>query len=353
MDSIEHTSGTSIASASWGLVAPFLPYPDPRGRRRVRKAARRLIDRAPWPGDDATPAQVAMLALLRLLWLQREAHRCSRPQADSAALLARASIETCITGLYWLHGEDGIGRARSQNARSFRRLMYPLADGDPIDPGLIDDVAATIGTGPQPPDLRAMADLVAERSGSAVAPDLYRRLYVPLSTCIAHPTGMALLRHVDPDRALVEKPGPTWTRRAALHAADACMAILALEIAEVSGRPSTVLSAYADAHMRRTPAPMATILGRALLSGLRRADLPATLHRMVGLRRYYRSGAAACDPYEERKAKSAEAIASILANFQGEDLPAAARIVDYYAEDLARSVEDPQETPGSSDPALG
>jgi hypothetical protein len=67
--------------------------------------------------------------------------------------------------------------------------MSPLADGDPIGLGLIEDVAATIGIGPQPPDLRAMAELIAERSGRAVAVDLYRRLYVPLSTCVAHPPG--------------------------------------------------------------------------------------------------------------------------------------------------------------------
>jgi hypothetical protein len=339
MTPIEPTPENSAMGDTWALLAPFLPYADPRRRRQARRAARRLTDRASWPGDDATPAQVAGLALLRLLWLQREAHRCSRRQAEASALVARASIETCITGLYWLHCEDHIGRARSQNARSFRRLMSPLADGDPIAPGLIDDVAATIGTGPQPPDLRAMAELVAERSDRAVALDLYRRLYVPLSTCVAHPTGMALLRHVDRDQASTEKPGPAWTRRAAAHAADACLGILALEITEQSGRPSAALSAYADAHMRRTPAPIATILGRAVLSGLRRSDLRGTIRQMAALRRYYRSGRAAHDPYEERKLKSAQALAAILVSLSGEELPAAELIVEHFAEDRARSAE--------------
>ncbi len=298
-----------------------------------------------------------MLALLRLLWLQREAHRCSRRQAELAALIARASIETVITGLYWLHGEDHIERARSQNAKAFRRLMDPFADGDPIAPELIDDVAARIGTGPQPPDLRAMAELVAERSGRDVASDLYRRLYVPLSTCVAHPTGIALLRHVDADQAFVETPDRVWTRRAALHTTDACMALLALEIAVQAGRPSTVLSTYAEAHMKRTPAPMATILGRAVVGGLRRSDLLGTLRLMVGLRRYYRSGAAARDPYEERKAKTTEAISAVLAALSGEDLPAAKLIVEYFAEDLAHSVEtEPplgEDRPPTSDPGSG
>jgi hypothetical protein len=64
----------------------------------------------------------------------------------------------------------------------------------------------------------------AERSGRArVALDPYWRVYVPLSTCVAHPTGMALLRHVDRDQESIEKPSPAWTRRAAVHAADACL----------------------------------------------------------------------------------------------------------------------------------
>jgi hypothetical protein len=341
MTKIEDTTDTSPSEGvgAWALLAPFLPYADPRRRRQARKLARRLVDPMPWPGDDATPAQVAGLALLRLLWLQREAHRCSRRQVEASALVARASIETCITGLYWLHCPEDIGRARSQNAKSFRRMMSPLADGDPIGPGLIDDVAATIGTGPEPPHLRAMAELVAERSGRVVTLDLYLRLYVPLSTCVAHPTGIALLRHVDRDQASVERPGPIWTRHAAVHAADACLGILALEIAERSGRPSPMLSDYADVHMRRTPAPMATILGRAVLSGLRRSDLIATLRRMADLLRYYRSGRAARDPFEERKSRSARALAAILGDLSGEDLPAAELIVEHFAEDLARSVE--------------
>lgn len=60
---------------------------------------------------------------------------------------------------------------------------------------------------------------------------------------------------------------------------------------------------------------------------------------MAALRRYYRSRHAAREPYEERKSKSAQALAGILVNISGEDLPAAELIVEHFAEDLARSVE--------------
>jgi hypothetical protein len=184
-----------------------------------------------------------------------------------------------------------------------------------------------------------MAELVAEKSGRTVALDLYLRLCVALSTHTAHPTVMNLLRHVDSEETTVETPVPVWTRRAALHTADACMAVLAVDMVEQAGRRSTLLRAYADAHLGKTLAPMATILGGAVLRGLRRGGLPGTLRQMVRLRRYYRSGRAARDPYDERKAKTIKAIATILARISGEDLPAAELIVDYFAEDLARSVE--------------
>lgn len=322
------------------LLAPVLPYPDPHRRRRARRLARQLIDCEPWPGNDATPAQIAMLALLRLLWLQREMHRASRHKADLLGFIARAAVETCITGLYWLHGDTHIGRARSQNAKSFRRLMHPLADGDPISPDLIDDVAESIGTGPQPPSLLAMAEAFRAASGRMVAEDLYHRLYVPLSTLLAHPSGMALLRHVDPDQALTETPTRVWTRRAALHTVDACMGILALEIAEAADRHSIVLSDYAEAHMKRTIAPTATMLIGAALRNLRRAHVGIMLRQVLDLRRYYRSGRAASDSYAERKTKTTRAIAVLLKTFGGQDLAGADLIIQHFAEELANSVEN-------------
>ncbi|MHB8296933.1 MAG: hypothetical protein ACYDH5_20455 [Acidimicrobiales bacterium] len=72
------------------LLLAATPYPDPRRRLRVRKAARRLVTCSPWPGDDATAEDVAQLALLRALWLDRETHRAYRHRhSESAALLAQ------------------------------------------------------------------------------------------------------------------------------------------------------------------------------------------------------------------------------------------------------------------------
>ncbi|HEV3172051.1 MAG TPA: hypothetical protein VGZ32_16990, partial [Actinocrinis sp.] len=68
---------TSTFSILWALLSPvlrgLLPYPDPARRRRVRRAASRLVVYEPWSADDATMGRdAAQLALLRILWLQKQ-----------------------------------------------------------------------------------------------------------------------------------------------------------------------------------------------------------------------------------------------------------------------------------------
>lgn len=321
------------------LVAGALPYPDPRRRRAARRAAGELINSVPWPGDDATPIEIAQLALLRLLHLQREAHRCTLEQREAVGLLARAAVETAITGLYWLYGEQDIEPARSENAKAFRRLMAPLADGESISEEMIEEVAATIGSGRGLPSLRDMAELVTERSGRAAARELYHRVYIPLSTFVAHPSGMALLRHVAAEDELSEMPGSAWSTRAARHAADACMALLALELAEQEERPAAVLTRYADAHMRRTITPLASVLGSATRQNLRPRRLASALRPMAGLWRYYRSGRAALDPYPEREARINGLLSTILTTLGGEGSASEEAIARHYAAVLARSAD--------------
>lgn len=278
---------------------------------------------------------------MRLLYLQREAHRCTGQQREAVTLLARAAVETAITGLYWLYGEQGIEPARSDNAKSFRRLMAPLADDETISEEMIEEVAATIGSGKGLPSLRDMARIVSERSGHAVANDLYHRVYIPLSTFIAHPSGMALLRHVAADDELSEAPKSVWSARTARHAADACMAMLALELAEQKGRPTEVLAQYAEAHMSRTITPFAVVLGSAMRQNLKPRRLARAMRPMAELWRYYRSGYAALDPYTEREERINDLILAILAALGGEESASEKAIARHYAAELARSADSP------------
>jgi hypothetical protein len=165
------------------LLLALLPYPDPLRRRRIRTAARALIRGSVWPGDSAQPLDIVELMLLRLLWLQCETHRAARARSpDAAALLARASIETCIAGLYWLYGEDKVDRMRGQNAKSFQRLLSFIVDDDLITPRLIRDVADAIGSPAELPTVREMAEVVAEKTGQPFA------MSITACTCRSRPS---------------------------------------------------------------------------------------------------------------------------------------------------------------------
>jgi hypothetical protein len=58
------------------------------------------------------------------------------------------------------------------------------------------------------------------------AMDLYQRISVPTSAFVVHSGGIALLRHVGPDHRLRRRPSFPWSRRSAVHAADATLGIL-------------------------------------------------------------------------------------------------------------------------------
>ena len=104
------------------------------------------------------------------------------------------------------------------------------------------------------PNLREMATVVVGETGQSFATDPYDRLYVPLSTFYPHPTGPALLRHVGSDDHLQDEAMPVWSRRAAVHSVDACVAGLAAAVAERTDRSAAQFAEYADAHMKRTMA---------------------------------------------------------------------------------------------------
>ena len=329
----------ALASLASLLLRSVLPYPDPLRRRRIRHAARGLITCTRWPGDDATPEDIAQLALLRLLWLQSQTRKAGRwRQAEATALLARACIETCLAGLYLLYGEGGTERMGANNAKSFRRLMSYIADGDPISHTLVDQVAASFGTGTDLPRLVDMANVVAAKTNESFATDAYHRLYVPLSTFFAHASGPALLRHVAPGERLDETPMRVWTARSALHTSDACMARLALALAERKEITGAPFVQYANAHISRSITPVFVMTGRSMIRSVRWAKMPDAYRSLSALRRYYDTDQAVGDPYPERKARTKKALDQVL-QILGDDVPKQQRdlILDHFAEELTQS----------------
>jgi hypothetical protein len=329
----------AVASLARLLLRSVLPYPDPLRRHRLRQAARGLATCTRWPGDDATPEDIAQLALLRLLWLQRQARKAGRwRQAEATALLARACIETCLAGLYCLYGDDQVEKMGGNNAKSFRRLMSYIADGDPISPTLVKEVAATFGTATDLPKLLDMANVVAAKTNESFATDAYHRLYIPLSTFFAHSSGPALLQHVKPDDHLDERPTRVWTIRSALHTSDACMARLALALAERKQIAGAPFVQYANAHMSRSIAPVFVMTGQSMIHSVRLSKIPGAYRSLIALRRYYDGGEAVRDAYPERKARTKAALDEALLILDS-DVPKQQRdlILDHFAEVLTQS----------------
>ena len=96
-----------VMAIAWSV----LPCPDLVGRWRMRRAARGLVTLRIWPGKQATSADAAQLAMLRLLHLQRETRRAVRGRhREASVMLARACVETLFVGLYCLRDADAIGQ---------------------------------------------------------------------------------------------------------------------------------------------------------------------------------------------------------------------------------------------------
>jgi hypothetical protein len=318
------------------LFRNLVPYWDPGRRLRIRRAARALVSSRPWPGDQATAQDVAELVLLRLLWLQSQAHRAGQlRQAEATMLLSRAAVEACIAGLYWLQTPEAAIRLAGGNALALQRMLAYIFDDNPVDRELLD-VTTVLGDPKALPDLRAMANAVAMHTNDHSAAELYRRIYIPLSTFVPHPTGVALLRHVRARDKVSEAPASVWSIRAALHATDACVASLAIAIADRAGAPTTDFKPYAESHMSRTVAPVFAVATRTAFRTVHWSQLPVMFQSVRELRRYYHSGEAARDSYPERKAKTADALERALQALGG-DVPDEfrKRLVDRAADTIA------------------
>ena len=240
-----------------GVAKCLMPYPDPIHRRRLRRDAKALVSWTKWPGYDATTLDVAELALVRLLWLQREVHRAARSkQKEATALLARSAIETCTTGMWCVYGEDTVARLRRQNAGALKRMTKYLV-GSLVTRDFLDRAVADIGEAIGPLDLATMIKVIIDKGGPPIAKDLYERYYISASTLYAHGSGAAMLRHVGRAGAPTEAPSSLWLRRSAVHVVDGCVAVLANVVATNSGQPAEVFVPYANAHLLRALPPIA------------------------------------------------------------------------------------------------
>lgn len=328
------------------VLKGILPYPDMHRRWMVRRRSRSLICFAPWPGNDATPLELAQLCLVRSLAIQKQVHRSVRwRQREAAALLARSSVENTILGLWCLYSEEPMDRLRSGVGKAMKDSSKYLYEGDQLKTALIELLVEEVGGNKPLPNVWDMADDVRKKVDSNLTTDLHRRLYTPLSAFFSHANGSVLMRHVTSNGSARFRPSYPWNRRGPARAGDACLGLIALAISnrtKDSKRDSELFEGYANAHMSRTLAPLPVMVGRGSRNTIKWLRMPSALVRLRESARYLNSEDGINDTWEVRESKVRSDITVIMSIFQSEATAKVfPRIVDIFVKMVVGEKSDP------------
>jgi hypothetical protein len=322
-------------------ILGLLPCPDLVSRYRMRRSAGKLVTLRTWPGMDATSPQVAQLAMLRLLWLQRQTRRAARGRhREAAIMLARACVETLLLGLYCLREPKAVAQLHAANIKAMGDAFAYFERLDIVPADVIRQCAAKLGKPGPAPKVWRMAETVDNANANAAARDIYHRLYVPLSNFTVHASGGTLLRHVRSDDRLSARPSRSWNRRSPVRVADATAGLLAAALAQEVGTPTEKLLRYAERHFERALMPVA-VMGLGGLSGSRKKNLLPRIIRAAKSARdmydYLWHGRAIADPLSVRIAFIRDRFAAML-DTEGLDVPAGTLdpFIDYVADKLGR-----------------
>src|ERR1017187_9313584 len=126
-------------------VLGVLPCPDPVSRHRMRRTADRLVTLRTWPDMAATSEQTAQLAMLRLLWLQRQTRRAVRGRhKEAAVMLARASVETLLLGLYCLRVPKAVAQLQAGNIKALGDTLAYVEEAGIVPEEVIRECAAAL-----------------------------------------------------------------------------------------------------------------------------------------------------------------------------------------------------------------
>jgi len=322
------------------IVLGLLPVPDLMARRRVRRTADKLVSCDPWPGMDATGLDAAEVSIYRLLWLQGQTRRAVRGRhREAATMLARASLETLVVGLYCLHWPGAVAQLQAANLRAIEGMLEYVSDMGLIPADVLAECLRRLDLG-QPkrgPTFETMAQRVDEATGGSVAIDLYKRYYRPTSTLAVHANASSLLRHVRSDDHLTHQPGRMWNRRSPVRIADASLGILAAAVAQRRGLPHLDLARYAERHAQRALTPVAVMAGGGSVGKFKPRQVIDTIRIIRETGTYLWSGRAAADPIEVREAYVRDQFAAAL-HIAEADIPAGALdpFLDHIAATLAR-----------------
>lgn len=262
------------------VLRGVLPYPDLPRRVQVRHRARSLATRRPWPRDETevTGEGYARLAMLRLLALQRATRRAVQThQRESAPLLARTAMETCIVGLWCLHDPDAARKIRESEIKVAPSLLTFMSSAGILPDSVSREAVCALGESRKLPDVRSMTEQIDSRTGATLAIHLYDTAYRPASQYFTHASGSALLRHVTAKYRYSTKPANSWARRAPVRLTDACVGLLAGALANQAAEPADLFVRYSEGHAKRVLPPLLVTISKGMARKLRPADLITTL----------------------------------------------------------------------------
>ncbi len=316
------------------VLLGVLPYPDLPRRVRVRRRARSLATSNPLPRDEeqVTGEDLARLALMRLLFLQRETRRAVRTrQREAAALLARTGIETCILGLWCLLIPGAAAKLRASEYKTAAGMLTFLSSTGLIPQELIRSAVTALGEPQKLPDVRSMTEQIDSKTSATLAIHLYDVAYRPASQYFTHATNSALRRHVTADYGYTIRPANSWVRRAPVRLVDASVGVLASAIANNVAAPADLFLRYGEDHAKRVLPPLLATIGKGMGHKLGWAGVVAAL-REAGVTRAYLSGVGASGTPEEREARLRSMYDSLITRLDVADVPpdAIRPVVDYF-----------------------
>ena len=260
-------------------------------------------------------------------------------------MLARASIETLITGLYCLHVPGAVAQLQGESVRSLPLLLEYLSDVGMIPASVLDECihGLEVGAPARGPTVEAMARRVDQATGGSTAISLYKAYYRPASTFAVHAGAGSLLRHVRWDDRITHRPQRTWARRSPVRIADACFGLLTAAVAQQAGIPYQDAIRYADRHGGRALTPVMIMGTSGLKRGIGLRKLITALGQLRGFGDYIQSGADAQDP-AVRTAKIRAGMKSLLLLAELDIPPGALDpYLDYVAAKIAsETVSEPE-----------
>jgi hypothetical protein len=268
---------TRLGHFIWRMIRLNIASFDPLRRRRVRVAAKRLIPAKAWATENATADEIARVALLRVMFLQRETRRAARhAEGEAAAMLARASMEAAISGLFCINVPGAEKLFEGELARRAKKLLGGLVEGTDMA-GMFDQAFAQIGAG-KLPTVTGMVDQIKANGGSAGIDSLHANFYDQVSTLYVHGGPLGLIRHVHPKtEATLDRPYSAWSMRSAVHTSDAMVGLLAGTIAGEDHPDVALFREYEAAHFQVTWMPLAFIARGLMATRIDRRYVPGII----------------------------------------------------------------------------